>query len=44
MDAINKFWKFLETYLSIEIRLYKTMKALVDYQGIRFICGIVTTV
>ena len=44
MEAVNKFWKFLETDLSIEIQLYKTMKALVDYQGIRFVCGIVTTV
>ena len=44
MEAANKFWKFLETDLSIEIQLYKTTKALVDYQGIRFVCGMVTTV
>ena len=37
MEAVNKFWKFLETDLSIEIQLYKTTKALLHYQGIRFV-------
>jgi hypothetical protein len=37
MEAVNRFWKFLETDPSIEIQLYKTMKALLEYQGVRFV-------